>query len=168
MLAVPLAITKLQQDCSYGDKPPAFLAKVPSGLLPVIELDGQVITESADIMNVLDRVRCQPSLRSNKDVDMEIKAFACSVVTSASRRTRLLRLTRPCVLLADVLADARAGARCSSGRGSERHHAGGGGYTARPGMRRGRACDVAAASASSFSCLRFRPTAHSKAPAHLY
>eukprot|EP00955_Chlamydomonas_euryale_P038052 350975-Chlamydomonas_euryale.AAC.3 len=26
----------------YGDKPPAFMAKVPGGLLPVIEIDGQV------------------------------------------------------------------------------------------------------------------------------
>jgi Glutathione S-transferase, N-terminal domain len=30
---------------SYGDKPPAFLRKVPSGLLPAIEVNGQMITE---------------------------------------------------------------------------------------------------------------------------
>jgi Glutathione S-transferase, N-terminal domain len=30
---------------SYGDKPPAFLRKVPSGLLPAIEVNGQIITE---------------------------------------------------------------------------------------------------------------------------
>jgi hypothetical protein len=30
----------------YGDKPPSFLSKVPSGLLPVLELDGRVVTES--------------------------------------------------------------------------------------------------------------------------
>ena len=39
---------------SYGDKPPEFLRKVPSGLLPVLELDGQFITESLVIMQVLD------------------------------------------------------------------------------------------------------------------
>lgn len=38
----------------YGDKPASFLAKVPRGLLPVIELDGQVMTESAEIMKVLE------------------------------------------------------------------------------------------------------------------
>jgi Glutathione S-transferase, N-terminal domain len=36
--------------CSYGKKNPEFLKMVPSGLLPVIVLDGRVITESLDIM----------------------------------------------------------------------------------------------------------------------
>lgn len=39
---------------SYGDKPKWFLDKVPSGLLPVIELDGKMITESLVIMQILD------------------------------------------------------------------------------------------------------------------
>jgi glutathione S-transferase len=39
----------------YGSKPDTFLRKVPSGLLPVLELDGAVITESAQIMEVLER-----------------------------------------------------------------------------------------------------------------
>ena len=39
---------------SYGDKPAWFLQKVPGGLLPVIELDGKVITESLTIMQILD------------------------------------------------------------------------------------------------------------------
>lgn len=39
---------------AYGSKPPEFMAKVPGGLLPVIELDGQVITESAVIMQILE------------------------------------------------------------------------------------------------------------------
>lgn len=39
---------------SYGDKPREFLQKVPSGLLPAIEVDGQVITESQVIMELLD------------------------------------------------------------------------------------------------------------------
>lgn len=30
---------------SYGDKPQEFLRKVPGGLLPAIEINGQVITE---------------------------------------------------------------------------------------------------------------------------
>jgi glutathione S-transferase len=40
---------------SYGDKPEAFLRKVPSGLLPAIEVNGQIITESSVIMDLLDR-----------------------------------------------------------------------------------------------------------------
>jgi glutathione S-transferase len=40
---------------SYGDKPAEFLRKVPSGLLPAIEVNGQIITESSVIMELLDR-----------------------------------------------------------------------------------------------------------------
>ena len=40
---------------SYGDKPESFLRKVPSGLLPAIEVNGQIITESSVIMELLDR-----------------------------------------------------------------------------------------------------------------
>lgn len=68
------AVEKINMRC-YGDKPDSFLAKVPRGLLPVIELDGQVMTESAEIMKVLeyefrdvpllppetDRIRCVAS-----------------------------------------------------------------------------------------------------------
>ena len=40
---------------SYGDKPREFLQKVPSGLLPAIQVNnGQVITESQVIMELLD------------------------------------------------------------------------------------------------------------------
>ena len=39
---------------SYGEKPRSFLEKVPNGLLPAIELDGRVHTESLDIMALLD------------------------------------------------------------------------------------------------------------------
>lgn len=45
---------------SYGDKPQSFLSKVPGGLLPVIELDGRVQTESVDIMMLLEEVRPCP------------------------------------------------------------------------------------------------------------
>ena len=39
---------------SYGDKPQAFLRKIPNGLLPAIEVQGQVVTESQVIMELLD------------------------------------------------------------------------------------------------------------------
>ena len=53
---IPYRMEKVNMRC-YGDKPPSFLKKVPSGLLPVIELDGRVVTESADIMALLESVR---------------------------------------------------------------------------------------------------------------
>ena len=40
---------------SYGDKPREFLQKVPSGLLPALEVKGQIITESQVIMELLDK-----------------------------------------------------------------------------------------------------------------
>eukprot|EP00929_Paragymnodinium_shiwhaense_P112873 TRINITY_DN81134_c0_g1_i1.p1 TRINITY_DN81134_c0_g1~~TRINITY_DN81134_c0_g1_i1.p1 ORF type:complete len:463 (-),score=100.19 TRINITY_DN81134_c0_g1_i1:180-1568(-) len=40
---------------SYGDKPKSFLAKCPRGLLPAVELDGELYTESLDIMAMLDQ-----------------------------------------------------------------------------------------------------------------
>lgn len=40
---------------SYGDKPREFLQKVPSGLLPAIEVGGRIITESQVIMELLDQ-----------------------------------------------------------------------------------------------------------------
>ena len=39
---------------SYGDKPREFMSKVPGGLLPAIEVNGQIITESQVIMELLD------------------------------------------------------------------------------------------------------------------
>jgi glutathione S-transferase len=52
---IPYRMEKINMR-SYGDKPKSFLNKVPSGLLPVIELDGRVITESAEIMMILEEV----------------------------------------------------------------------------------------------------------------
>ena len=39
---------------SYGEKPQSFTQKVPGGFLPALELDGQMWTESLDIMAMLD------------------------------------------------------------------------------------------------------------------
>jgi len=40
---------------SYGDKPQEFMRKVPGGLLPAIEVNGKIITESSVIMELLDK-----------------------------------------------------------------------------------------------------------------
>jgi len=50
---LPYRIEKINMRC-YGDKPPAFLAKVPSGLLPAVELNGRLYTESAVIAQLLE------------------------------------------------------------------------------------------------------------------
>jgi glutathione S-transferase len=48
--------TELINMRSYGDKPDAFLAKVRGGILPALELDGNMYTESLDIMAMIDAV----------------------------------------------------------------------------------------------------------------
>lgn len=58
---IPYKVEKINMRC-YGDKPPAFLAKVPSGLLPVLEVDGRVITESAVIQQLLEARHPAPAM----------------------------------------------------------------------------------------------------------
>lgn len=50
---IPYLIKKINLKC-YGSKPVEFIKKVPSGLLPAIELDGKLITESMGIMFLIE------------------------------------------------------------------------------------------------------------------
>lgn len=50
---IPYRVEKINMR-SYGEKPSWYLAKVPSGLLPAISLDGQLMTESLSIMQTLE------------------------------------------------------------------------------------------------------------------
>ncbi|AFY55354.1 glutathione S-transferase [Rivularia sp. PCC 7116] len=52
---IPYRIEKVTMFC-YGKKESWYKRKVPSGMLPAIELDGQIITESDDILIALERV----------------------------------------------------------------------------------------------------------------
>lgn len=52
---IPYEVEKINMRC-YGGKPPEFMAKVPSGLLPVMEINGQIITESAVIQQMLEQM----------------------------------------------------------------------------------------------------------------
>jgi len=50
---VPYRVAKVTMRC-YGPKERWYLAKVPNGMLPAIELDGKVITESDEILASLE------------------------------------------------------------------------------------------------------------------
>jgi len=50
---VPYRIRKINMNC-YGDKPLDFLARNPMGLLPVAEIDGEMITDSNSILDVVE------------------------------------------------------------------------------------------------------------------
>eukprot|EP00850_Spirogloea_muscicola_P010045 SM000058S18475 [mRNA] locus=s58:164541:166293:+ [translate_table: standard] len=60
---VPYRVEKVAMRC-YGDKPAWYTQMVPSGLLPAVHLDGQLITESLDIMLALEQELsdCKPLL----------------------------------------------------------------------------------------------------------
>ena len=73
---------------SYGDKPQEFLQKVPNGLLPALEVKGQIITESQVIMELLDQWHTP---------EMGFKAMMPAEDDRAGRTRyeKLARLTRP-------------------------------------------------------------------------
>lgn len=52
---IPYRIEKVTMFC-YGEKESWYKRKVPSGMLPAIELDGHLITESDDILMALEQV----------------------------------------------------------------------------------------------------------------
>lgn len=52
---IPYRIEKVTMFC-YGEKESWYKRKVPSGMLPAVELDGRMITESDDILLALERV----------------------------------------------------------------------------------------------------------------
>ena len=50
---IPYTVEKINMRC-YGDKPKSFTDKVPGGMLPVAEIDGRLLTESAVIASTLE------------------------------------------------------------------------------------------------------------------
>ena len=54
-MQIPYRIQKVTMFC-YGKKESWYKRKVPSGMLPAIELDGRIITESDDILLALEKV----------------------------------------------------------------------------------------------------------------
>ena len=51
---IPYRIDKVTMFC-YGEKESWYKRKVPSGMLPAIELDGRIVTESDDILLALEK-----------------------------------------------------------------------------------------------------------------
>ncbi|MCU0523194.1 MAG: glutathione S-transferase family protein [Elainella sp. Prado103] len=51
---IPYRVEKVTMFC-YGEKESWYKRKVPSGMLPAVELDGRLITESDDILIALER-----------------------------------------------------------------------------------------------------------------
>ncbi|MDV3000038.1 MAG: hypothetical protein N5P05_001644 [Chroococcopsis gigantea SAG 12.99] len=51
---IPYRVEKVTMFC-YGEKESWYKRKVPSGMLPALELDGRMITESDDILMALER-----------------------------------------------------------------------------------------------------------------
>ena len=52
---IPYRVKKITMRC-YGDKEKWYLRKVPSGMLPAIEIKNHVITESDEILFVLEKI----------------------------------------------------------------------------------------------------------------
>ncbi|KAJ7558549.1 hypothetical protein O6H91_04G045500 [Diphasiastrum complanatum] len=51
---IPYSVQKINMRC-YGEKPAWYTRMVPSGLLPAVELNQKVLTESLDIMMALEK-----------------------------------------------------------------------------------------------------------------
>jgi glutathione S-transferase len=51
---IPYRVRKVSMVC-YGEKEAWYRQRVPSGMLPALELDGRLITESDDILRALER-----------------------------------------------------------------------------------------------------------------
>ena len=71
---IPYRIEKVTMFC-YGEKESWYKRKVPSGMLPAIELDGRIITESDDILIALSKVFASLSQRME---DRAVLLFARS------------------------------------------------------------------------------------------
>lgn len=81
---VPYRVEKINMR-SYGDKPAEFLRKVPNGLLPAIELDGVLQTDSLPIMMNIERTFTGPE---------HAKMFPAESDGDYDRAVQLMRLER--------------------------------------------------------------------------
>jgi hypothetical protein len=92
---VPYRIEKVTMFC-YGDKESWYKRVVPSGMLPALQLDGRVITESDDILFELEQgVFCV--------VRVALCCFLCSLNRAFERHSPDLFSDAPRVRPADAV-----------------------------------------------------------------
>ena len=95
---IPYRIKKVTMFC-YGKKEDWYKRKVPSGMLPAIELDGRLITESDDILIALEQVfgtlglgmedpRVIPLRRLERRLFRAWCSWLCYPVSSSKREQR--------------------------------------------------------------------------------
>mmetsp|Transcript_9710 Transcript_9710/g.19801 ORF Transcript_9710/g.19801 Transcript_9710/m.19801 type:complete len:249 (+) Transcript_9710:30-776(+) len=71
---VPYRIRMINMRC-YGKKPDYYTRMVPSGLLPAVEVDGRLFTESVDIMFLLEDQFTEHSLADFPDFAQKARTF---------------------------------------------------------------------------------------------
>jgi glutathione S-transferase len=71
---IPYRIEKVTMFC-YGEKESWYKQKVPSGMLPALELDGKIITESDDILIALEKAFGTLSLGMTDPQVMQLRAL---------------------------------------------------------------------------------------------
>ncbi|MCC5612553.1 glutathione S-transferase family protein [Nostoc sp. CHAB 5834] len=95
---IPYRIEKVTMFC-YGEKESWYKRKVPSGMLPAIELDGRIITESDDILIALEKVFAPLSQRMEDRAVIPLRqlerllfrawcAWLCSRASSSQQEQR--------------------------------------------------------------------------------
>ncbi len=91
---IPYRIEKVTMFC-YGEKESWYKRKVPSGMLPALELDGHIITESDDILialerkfGVLDRGMTDPQLLPLRQLERLLFRAWCNWLCRPSNSTR--------------------------------------------------------------------------------
>jgi glutathione S-transferase len=97
---IPYRIEKVTMFC-YGDKETWYKRKVPSGMLPALELDGRIITESDDILIALEGVfgplglgMTDPSVRPLRQLERLLFRVWCAWLCYPTRSSQENRRNR--------------------------------------------------------------------------
>ncbi len=97
---IPYRIRKVTMRC-YGPKEPWFTAKVPSGMLPALEIDARLITESDRILEALEQTfgalgagMQDPAVRRLRDLERRLFRAWCLWLCSPGLSERQDALAR--------------------------------------------------------------------------
>jgi glutaredoxin len=78
---IPYRIEKVTMFC-YGEKERWYKRKVPSGMLPAVELDGRLITESDDILIALEKKLWSLGLEHDRSPGNAVAAARAPAISS--------------------------------------------------------------------------------------